>query len=146
MTFEELLRQRRVAAEPPGPDEIAQLRALARRCLADAAIEMMSPEGRFQQAYGAARALATIVVRASGYRARQPGAHYNTFLALEAAERGTFSTHAAYFDICRTVRNELSYDNPEGVSETELKEILRLVPEFKRAVDSWLARHHPEFA
>jgi hypothetical protein len=146
MTFEELLKQRRIAAEPTGPDEIAQLRGLARRYLADAAIEALSAEGRFQQAYGAARTTATIVVRACGYRAKQPRAHYNTFLALEAADPETFSIHAAYFDTCRTVRNELSYDGPEGVSETELEEILRLVPEFERTVEAWLARNHPELA
>lgn len=146
MTFAELLQQRRIAAEAPGPDEIAQLRGLARRYLADAAIEALSAEGRFQQAYGAARTIATIVVRACGYRVKQPGAHYNTFLALEAADSEIFSTYAAYFDTCRTVRNELSYDGPEGVSDTELEEILRLVPEFERAVQVWLERTHPELA
>jgi hypothetical protein len=37
-------------------------------------------------AYDAARALSMIIVRASGYRPRTVGAHYNTFLALEAAD------------------------------------------------------------
>jgi hypothetical protein len=145
MTFEELLKQRRVALEPTGPDEVARLHALVQRHLADAAIEEMSPEGRFQQAYGAARTLATIVVRASGYRVRQPGAHYNTFLALEAADPEAFSAHATYFDACRTMRNELAYNDPERVSDTELDEILRLVPEFARAVEAWLQRNHPEY-
>jgi hypothetical protein len=36
---------------------------------------------------GAGRPLATIAVRAAGFRVRQPGGHYNTFLALEASFR-----------------------------------------------------------
>ncbi len=146
MTFAELLKQRRVALEPVGPDEIVLLRALANRYIADAAIEEMSPEGRFQQAYGAARTLATMVVRASGYRVKQPGAHFSTFLALEAADPGIFLDYATYFDTCRALRNELTYEGPAGISETELEEVLRVVPEFRQAIEAWIALNHPEFA
>jgi len=144
MTFERLVREQRVVREPTARDEIEELRALVRRYLADAAIEELSPDGRFERAYGAARTLATMVVRASGYRVRQPGAHYNTFLALEAADPKAFADYVAYFDICRTLRNELSYESAEVISETELAEILRKVPEFKEAGECWVTKNHPE--
>jgi hypothetical protein len=37
-------------------------------------------------AYDAARTLSLMIVRAEGYRPRSAGGHYNTFLALEAAD------------------------------------------------------------
>jgi hypothetical protein len=145
MTWKELLAERRVAKEELATrDEVDRLRALARRSQADAGVEELSEEGRFEHAYAAARALATLVIRASGYRVKQPAAHYNTFLALEAANPGVFAEYAAYFDICRVRRNELSYEGVEVVSETELEELLRKLPAFERAVDKWLRQNRPE--
>ncbi len=144
MTFERLLKEQRAVREPTSRDEIEELRALARRCLDDATIEELSLDGRFDRAYGAARALATIVVRASGYRVRQPGAHYNTFLALEAADTETFCAEAAYFNVCRMLRNQLSYESAGVISASELEEILCKAPKFELAVERWLAEHHPE--
>jgi hypothetical protein len=77
---------------------------------------------------------------------KQPGAHYITFQALEAADPGVFLSYATYFDTCRALRNELTYEGPEGISETELDEILSVAPQFKRAVETWIALNHPEFA
>lgn len=101
-------------------------------------------DGRFERAYGAARTLATIVVRAAGYRVRWPGSHYNTFLALEAAQSQVFSSYAAYFAACRNLRNELSYEAADVNSELELKEILEKVPELSAVVEEWLVEHYPE--
>lgn len=114
MTWQELLDQRRVAREPTGRDEVAALRRLVSRCLANASIETLSPDGRFERACAAAQTLATIVIRVEGYRVRQPGAHYSTFLALEAADPEAFASFASYFDLCRTLRNELSYNGGRG--------------------------------
>ena len=146
MTFEDLLAQRRVVAEPTDRDEIERLRGLVRRYVADSAIGELSLDGRFERAYGAARALATIVVRAAGYRVRQPGGHYNTFLALEAANPEVFLSDAAYFDTCRNLRNELSYVAVDIISEVELEEILEKIPKFETVVKKWLAENHPELA
>jgi len=120
------------------------LLGLARRNLEDAAVERLSDDGRFDCAYGGARALATAIVRAEGYRIKQPAAHYNTFLALEAADRDTFGGFAAYFDTCRKLRNELSYDAADVVTETELAEIIDRANELESVALQWLKRMHPE--
>jgi hypothetical protein len=146
MTFEKLLAQRRIVAEPTDRDETESLRGLVQRYVADSAVKELSMDGRFERAYCAARASATIVIRAAGYRVRRPGGHYNTFLALEAASPKAFSSYAVYFDTCRTLRNELSYKAVDIVSEAELEEILKMVPEFEAAVEKWLAENHPELA
>jgi len=144
MNWQDLVAQRRVAAEPAGRDELAALGHLVNRCLADAVVEGLSPDGRFERAYAAARTLATIVVRAEGYRVRQPGAHHSTFLALEAADRDAYGAFASYFDVCRVLRNELSYNAADVVTEAELDELVAVVKQFARLVAAWLAARHPE--
>jgi hypothetical protein len=147
MTWRELSRQGRVARESVTREEIAQLRALADRYLADARVEGLSADGRFDRAYGAARALATIVVRASGYRVKgKGGAHYNTFVALRAADPRLFARSADYFDACRAKRNDLAYVAPGIVSEAEVEEILREVPEFAVRVERWLKERWPDLS
>ena len=85
-----------------------------------------------------------MVVRAAGYRVRSHGGgHYNTFLALEAADPKLFTRHAAYFNACRDKRNELSYEMAGVVSEQEANELLEEVPEFESAVFQWIGDRHP---
>ena len=96
MTWKELLNQGRVERIPGTREEFAQLRAVAERSPADARLKGMSVDGRFGHAYEAARALASMVIRAAGYRVRvHGGGHYNTFLALEAADAELFAEQAA---------------------------------------------------
>jgi hypothetical protein len=107
MTWNELENERRIVAEPTTRAEIEELRALAARNLQDASLEQLSADGRFSMAYSAARALATIAIRASGYRIKQTGgAHYNTFLALPVAMGASVDAIAIYFDSCRQARND----------------------------------------
>jgi hypothetical protein len=54
-------------------------------------------------AYDAARTLSLMIVRVAGYRPKAVGGHYNTFLALEAADPA-FAALSAYFDSCRIKR------------------------------------------
>ena len=86
MTWVELLADKRVKAEPPSKPELDNLRSIVTRSLTDVAAPGLSADTRFVLAYDAARTLSLIVVRAEGYRPRAVGGHYNTFLALEAAE------------------------------------------------------------
>ena len=124
MTWKELLEQGRVERRPGKSRELKELRAVAERSLGDARLEGISIDGKFGHAYEAARALATMVIRAAGYRVRaHGGGHYNTFLALEAADPKLFARQAAYFNVCREKRNELSYEMVGVVSELEAEEL-----------------------
>ncbi|MFQ5353016.1 MAG: SAV_6107 family HEPN domain-containing protein [Candidatus Binatia bacterium] len=144
MTWGELEQQRRVVKEPAGKSDIDELRAMAVRNLQDASLEGLSPDGRFSLAYNAARCLATIAVRASGYRLKQTGgAHYNTFLALPVAMGTRFDTVAIYFDSCRQSRNDLSYGAASVVSESDSKELVAKAEAFLKTVDAWLLKNHP---
>jgi uncharacterized protein (UPF0332 family) len=144
MTWSELQQQRRVAKEPTTKSEIDNLRALAQRNLEDAAVSGLSSDGRFSIAYNAARTLATIAIRASGYRVKQTrGAHYNTFLALPIAMGASFETLAAYFNNCRQTRNEINYGAASIVSESDATELLKKTTEFRVRVEEWLHADHP---
>jgi hypothetical protein len=146
MTWKKLLADRRVATEPVSKEEIESLRELARRSQQDAGLKDLSFDGRFDRAYSAAHALATLVIRASGYRAMQPSAQHNTFLALEEVDRALFTDFSAYFDTCRTIRNEVSYEAASVVSEAQLTELLEQVKAFESVVNDWLGRNYPSLA
>ncbi len=94
-------------------------------------------------AYDAARTLSLIVVRAEGYRPKSKGGnHYNTFLALEAADPA-FATLSGYFDGCRSKRNTTEYDFAGGVSETEADSLISEVQQFVVSVEAWIVTRHP---
>jgi hypothetical protein len=144
VTWKELLAENRVAAEPTRPAEIKDLRAVVRRNLSDAQIRKLSDDGRFGHAYDAARILANIIVRASGYRVKgDGGGHYNTFLALKAAEPA-FAKKAVYFDACRRKRNSFLYEQANVVSHTEAEELLWHSSGFSLDVDAWPKKQHPD--
>lgn len=143
MTWKQLLAENRVAAEPTSRPEIKDLRAVVHRNLADAQIRKLSEDGRYGHAYDAARILANIMVRASGYRVKgDGGGHYNTFLALKTADPA-FAKKAVYFDACRRKRNTFLYEQANIVSHTEAEELLWHASGFSLEVDAWLKKHHP---
>lgn len=105
----------------------------------------LSADARFIMAYDAARTLSLMIVRAAGYRPKAVGGHYNTFLALEAADPA-FATLSAYFDGCRIKRNASEYDFAGGVSDTDADSLLQVVEKFRVDAESWVKTHHPKFS
>lgn len=96
-------------------------------------------------AYDAARTLSLILVRSEGYRPRSVGGHYNTFLALDAADPA-FATLSTYFDGCRMKRNDCEYDFAGGISETDADALLDAVRQFAIDVETWIKSRHPDLA
>jgi hypothetical protein len=143
MPWAKLLADRRVTALPPNKAELDNLRSIVTRSLKDVSVSGLSVDARFVLAYDAARTLALIVVRASGYRPRAVGGHYNTFLALESAD-SSFAAVSAYFDSCRMKRNDCEYDFAGGVTETEADALLKAVQQFNVDVEKWMKTHHPK--
>src|SRR5580693_1609123 len=118
MSWKKLLADKRVTRVAPSKAEPDNLRSIVARSLKDVAAPGLSADARFIMAYDAVRTLSLIVVRAAGYRPRSVGGHYNTFLALEAAD-AAFASLSAYLDGCRMKRNDCEYDFAGGVTETE---------------------------
>jgi hypothetical protein len=79
MSWAKLLADKRVTALPSSKAELDNLRSIVARSLKDVESAGLSADARFVMAYDAARTLSLLVVRATGYRPRTVGAHYNTF-------------------------------------------------------------------
>ena len=143
MTWATLLANKNVTALAPTKTELDNLRSIVTRSLNDVTAAGLSADARFIMAYDAARTLALIIVRASGYRPRTVGGHYNTFIALEAADPA-FATLSAYFDGCRMKRNASEYDFAGGVSDTDANALLTTVQQFLIDAEAWVKTHHPQ--
>jgi hypothetical protein len=145
MSWAKLLADNRVTALPPNKAELDNLRSIVARSLKDATAPGLSADARFTMAYDAARTLSLIIVRASGYRPRTVGAHYNTFLALEAADPA-FAALSAYFDGCRIKRNSCEYDFAGGISGTDADGLLKAVRQFAMDAEAWIYARFPHLA
>jgi hypothetical protein len=145
MSWAKLLASNKVTLQPTTKAELDSLRSIVARSLSDVAAKGLSADARFIMAYDAARTLSVMIVRAAGYRPRSVGAHYNTFLALEAAEPA-FAPLSAYFDGCRTKRNVSEYDGAGGVTDTEAEELLKTVQQFAKDAEAWIKTNHSHLA
>jgi hypothetical protein len=131
-----------VTREPTDKAELDNLRSIVKRCLSDLNARGLSDEQCFIIAYDAARTLSLMIVRACGYRPKKLGGHYNTFIALEAADP-TFVTISSYFNTCRMKRNDSEYDFAGAITTTETREIIESVKQFQQDVEAWLTKRHP---
>ena len=145
MSWAKLLADNRVTALPPSKAELDNLNSIVARSLKDVASAGLSADARFIMAYDAARTLSLLVVRATGYRPRTVGAHYNAFLALETADPA-FATLSAYFDGCRMKRNSCEYIRRGGVSDTDAEGLLMAVRTFAVDAEAWIKACHPHLA
>jgi hypothetical protein len=132
----------------PSRSEIQRLFAVVDRDLKDANISGLSVDRRFATAYSAALQLATVVLRASGYRAssRSGGHHWRTISLLPELMGPDQQTRKLYLDSCRRARNEADYDRIGVVSESELLELLADTLDFRNDVLTWLSDQHPDLS
>lgn len=145
MSWAKLLAAKQVTALAPTKAELDNLRSIVARSLKDATAAGLSADARFMMAYDAARTLSLLVVRASGYRPRAVGAHYNTFLALEVADPA-FAKLSAYFDGCRIKRNSCEYDLAGAISDTDADGLLKAVQQFATDAEAWIYARYPHLA
>jgi hypothetical protein len=113
------------------------------RDIADAHVSGLSPDRRFVTAYNAALQLATIVLRASGYRTSGATHHWTTIQLLPEIMGESELARADYLDACRRKRNIADYDAAGMVSDSEAQEILDEVKGFRDDVARWLRTNYP---
>src|SRR5437867_12623089 len=112
MTWESLLEQKLVERHRMSKEELQALWAVVERKLRDANVKGLSSDARFAFAYEAALTLATMAILAAGYRVKGQGHHRTTLQALPLAIPGRETAQdSRYFDRCRRLRNELSYEH-----------------------------------
>ena len=142
MTWQSLLDERLAERHRTSKEELDALRAVVERNLRDAKVEGLSADGRFGCAYEAALTLATMAIAAAGYRVKGPGYHRTTFQALPLAMQDTVAD-SRYFDRCRRLRNELSYEHAGVVTQRDVDELLQRVATFKARVEATLRARGP---
>lgn len=138
MSLQTWLSEGRLRPHSGSEQETADLLRVVERDLADAGILALSADRRFTTAYNAALQLATIVLRASGYRTAGVGHHWITFQTLPELMGAALQVRADYFDACRRKRNIADYDAAGEISDAETEELLAEVLEFRRDVQEWL--------
>lgn len=144
MRLEKWLEYGWLKKEPTSPDEIKGLLAIVDRDLKDASVAAISEDRRFEASFSAARTLANLALRASGYRtATQMGHHQKTIESLE------LTLHLDSKLINRLLafskkRNATSYDSAGNVSKEELQSMIETATRLKKEVVGWLEKNHPD--
>lgn len=126
MSLDNLVKIGKLHRHQPARDEIQRLLRGLDRSLADAQIESLSNEGRFASAYDALLRVATIALRAAGYRtsAEQPGHHAITLRALPLT-LGIEPELTMRLDAFRRKRNRAAYEGDDSASDGDVAELLR---------------------
>lgn len=139
MSLKRLLNSGKLRRQKSSAREIEDLFALADRDLKDAAIKELSPDRRFATAYNAVLQLATIALRANGYRTDGLGHHSTTFEVLPLLLGKDLEERSDYFDACRSKRNTTDYGRVGDVSESEAEELLREARQFRKQMAEWVS-------
>jgi uncharacterized protein (UPF0332 family) len=134
--------------QPATRDEITRLLEVARRDLGDVTAAGISLDRRFNTAYEAAYTLATVVLRAAGYRTRTgaAGHHWLTFAVLPDIMGEAAAPRARYYQSCRRKRHQATYEQTGVATEAEVDELVADVETFHREVVAGLRERHPELA
>lgn len=144
MTLDNLLKIGQLKPHAPDAAEIARLLDAARRNLADAGVDTISPENRFDAAYKCIMQSALVALMANGYRpdTKVPG-HHQTVIQSLPKTMGLPGARIVVLDALRNKRNLSDYsgrDIDRASLATCIAEAARLLVE----VGTWLAKAHPE--
>ena len=105
MSLKKFISKGFIFEQPSNKEEIAKLFKIVDRDIREASERCHEIDWQFAIAYNAALQLATIVLRASGYRAStKAGHHWATFTVLPDILGEPFKEIANYFNDCRTQR------------------------------------------
>lgn len=145
-TLENWLSEGRLRRLDSSRQEISDLLGVVDRDLKDADIEQLSTDRRFATAYNAVLQLASITLRACGYRTRGAGHHWITFQMLPLVMGDDQQDRADYFNACRTKRNDADYDASGEISDAEVEELIAEAKQFRTVVLGWLESNQGELA
>jgi uncharacterized protein (UPF0332 family) len=144
MSLKKYVDDERICPHTASKKEIEHLFKIVDRDLSDASSPSISADRRHATAYNASLQLATIVLHASGYRAKSKiGHHWVTLILIPELMGKNKALQARYFNTCREKRNITDYDFAGHITEKEVSELIKEVKQFKTEVEEWLKKHHP---
>ena len=124
--------------------QVARLLAAAQRNIADAQLQGLSSENRFDAAYKAIMQMAMVALNANGYRTltSKPG-HHQTALQTLPLTVGLAQPKVIVLDALRKQRNLADYSG-ELVPDSAAAECLASAQELLAHLGAWLAVNKPE--
>ncbi len=145
MSLQQWLHNSWIALTQPSAARTADLLAIANRELADASLAGISPDGRFDHAYAAVRALCELALQACGYGVpKGTRQHERIIESLKLTLDGEWSQEADYFDRCRRWRHQSLYDRSGVAQQRDADELLSKAKDLLNAIEAWLRQTHPE--
>jgi ATP-dependent exoDNAse (exonuclease V) beta subunit len=131
-------------AVQPDKAQLAKLLAAAQRNLADAQLEGLSAENRFDAAYKAIMQLAMLALNANGYRTltSKPG-HHQTVLQTLPLTVGLPPHKIIFLDALRKQRHLADYSG-DLVTDAAVAECVLSAQELLAHVRLWLQTARPE--
>lgn len=125
-------------AAPPDRGLVVRLLAAAERNIADAQLEGLSTENRFDAAYKAIMQLAMVALNANGYRTltSKPG-HHQTAIQTLPLSVGLPQTKVIVLDALRKQRNLSDYSG-DLVPEAAAAECLASAQDLLTHIRTWL--------
>lgn len=142
VSLEDWLNEGHLNSYKTSRKEIEQLFAVFERDMADARVEALSVERKFESAYNAALVMARAALATSGYRTSGEGNHYWTIQSL-AFTLQMNADAINQFNKFRQKRNTSNYEMIGVVSEQEVTEMIALAQELRNLVTKWLEENHP---
>ena len=124
---------------------VQDLLAIAARQLADASLQGISVDGRFNHAYDAVRTCCEVMLHAEGYMVcKGVRQHERAIESLRFTLGGKWTADIDFLDRCRRIRNESVYDRPGRVQSQDANDLLKKAGELREAVLQWLSRFHAD--
>lgn len=117
---------------------VSDFLAIADREIADASLEGMSPDGRFDHAYEAVRNLCEVMVYAGGYVLNRERKHERTILSLKFTLAGKAAERIDYLDRCRRLRHTTHYERANVITVSEADKLLETAEWLRGRVQAWL--------
>ena len=144
MSLENLLKTKQLQPHNPSREAVQRLLQAAVRNIADARIEEVSFDTRFDAAYKAIMQCAMVALWANRYRTStsQPGHHQTAIQTLPKTiglEQGT----VIVLDALRKQRNVSDYEG-DPVSDQAMIECIKQAAQLYKAVKSWIATNRPD--
>ena len=146
MTLQNLLRIDRLQAHAPARVAVGKLLAGARRNLADARVDALGADNRFDAAYKCVMQCAMLGLWANGYRTStsQPGPHQTAIQCL-ALTMGVAKEVVIVLDGLRRQRNINDYAG-DPISDAVLASCIEEAARLLAHTEGWLREVHPELA
>jgi hypothetical protein len=131
-------------AVAPDKAHISKLMAAAERNIADAKLQGLSTENRFDAAYKAIMQLAMVALNANGYRTMtsKPG-HHQTALQTLSTSVGLAPAKVILLDALRKQRNLSDYSG-DLVPDAAAAECLTSASDLLAHVRAWLTANRPD--